>query len=124
MKLLLDTHVFIWALAAPERLTAPQFSALEDPTNRVYVSAICITELAVKASLGKLELDFDPITAVEQSQFDLLSFSARDAIGLRDLPFHHRDPFDRMLISQALAQDLTLVTQDPMFSHYECRILS
>ena len=100
MKLLLDTHAFLWALSEPNRLSKKQIAAMEDPTNKVYLSSISITEIAIKDSLGKLELIFDPIDAAERSGFEMLDFSAKDALLLKDLPFHHRDPFDRILITQ------------------------
>ena len=99
MKLLLDTHTFLWALSEPNRLSKKQIAAMEDPTNKVYVSSISITEIAIKSSLGKLDLVFDPLDAAETSGFEMLDFSAKDALLLKDLPFHHRDPFDRMLIT-------------------------
>ena len=123
MKLLLDTHTFLWALSEPNRLSKKQIAAMEDPTNKVYVSSISITEIAIKASLGKLELSFDPIDAAERSGFEMLDFSAKDALLLKDLPFHHRDPFDRMLITQALSRKLVFVTQDSLMDSYDCRTL-
>ena len=124
MKLLLDTHAFLRALSEPNRLSKKQIAAMEDPTNKVYVSSISITEIAIKASLGKLELSFDPIDAAERSGFEMLDFSAKDALLLKDLPFHHRDPFDRMLITQALSRKLIFVTQDLLMDPYDCRTLS
>ena len=123
MKLLLDTHTFLWALSEPNRLSKKQITAMEDPTNKVYVSSISITEIAIKASLGKLKLSFDPIDAAERSGFEMLDFSAKDALLLKDLPFHHRDPFDRMLITQALSRKLIFVTQDSLMDPYDCRTL-
>ena len=123
MKLLLDTHTFLWALSEPNRLSKKQITAMEDPTNKVYVSSISITEIAVTASLGKLELSFDPIDAAERSGFEMLDFSAKDALLLKDLPFHHRDPFDRMLITQAISRKLIFVTQDSLMDPYDCRTL-
>ena len=123
MKLLLDTHTFLWALSEPNRLSKKQIAAMEDPTNKVNVSSISITEIAIKASLGKLELSFDPIDAAERSGFEVLDFSAKDALLLKDLPFHHRDPFDRMLITQALSRKLIFVTQDSLMGPYDCRTL-
>ena len=123
MKLLLDTHTFLWALSEPNRLSKKQIAAMEDPTNKVYVSSISITEIAIKASLGKLELGFDPIDAAERSGFEMLDFSAKDALLLKDLPFHHRDPFDRMLITQAISRKLIFVTQDLLIDPYDCRTL-
>ena len=123
MKLLLDTHIFLWALSEPNRLTQKQVIAMEDPTNTVYVSSISITEIAIKASLGKLELVFDPLDAAERSGFEMLDFSAKDALLLKDLPFHHLDPFDRMLIAQAISRKLIIATQDSIIDQYDCQIL-
>ena len=123
MKLLLDTHIFLWSLSEPNRLTQKQVIAMEDPTNTVYVSSISITEIAIKASLGKLELVFDPLDAAEKSGFEMLDFSAKDALLLKDLPFHHRDPFDRMLIAQAISRKLIIATQDSIIDQYDCRTL-
>ncbi len=123
MKLLLDTHIFLWALSEPNRLSQKQVIAMEDPTNTVYVSSISITEIAIKASLGKLELVFDPLDAAEKSGFEMLDFSAKDALILTDLPFHHRDPFDRMLITQAISRRLIIATQDSLIDQYDCRTL-
>ena len=123
MKLLLDTHIFLWALSEPNRLSQKQVNAVEDPTNTVYVSSISITEIAIKASLGKLELVFDPLDAAEKSGFEMLDFSAKDALILKDLPFHHRDPFDRMLITQAISRKLIIATQDSLIDQYDCRTL-
>ena len=123
MKLLLDTHIYLWALSEPNRLSQKQVIAMEDPTNTVYVSSISITEIAIKASLGKLELVFDPLDAAEKSGFEMLDFSARDALILTDLPFHHRDPFDRILITQAISLKLMIATQDSIIDQYDCRTL-
>ena len=96
---------------------------MEDPTNTVYVSSVMITEMVIQASLGKLELGFDPIDAAERSGFEMLDFSAKDALLLKDLPFHHCDPFDRMLITQAISRKLVIATQDPFFDQYDCHTL-
>ena len=96
---------------------------MEDPTNTVYVSSVMITEMVIQASLGKLELGFDPIDAAERSGFEMLDFLAKDALLLKDLSFHYRDPFDRMLITQAISRKLFIATQDPFFDQYDCRTL-
>lgn len=123
MKLLLDTHIFLWALSDPQRLSNSQRTAVEDPTNTVYLSSVCVAELAIKASLGKITLGFPLTEIAEKSGFELLDFSATDALLLAELPFHHRDPFDRMLVAQATARHFTVLTQDPIFSLYSCRVL-
>lgn len=77
----------------------------------------------IKASIGKLHVDFDPNEQIEDAGFEPLEFSGRDAIRLGTLPFHHRDPSDRMLISQAMERGLRVVTQDPAFRAYGCRLV-
>lgn len=123
MKLLLDTHIFLWAIAEPGRLSIAQRRTIEDPTHTIYLSSVSVSELSIKASLGKLSLDFDPLAIAEKSGFELLDFSANEALLLKDLPFYHRDPFDRMLIAQATYRDLSIATQDPAFALYDCRLL-
>ena len=76
------------------------------------------------SSVGKLEADFDPEEMARQRGFELLDFSANDALPLQALPFHHRDPFDRMLISQGMARDYQIMIQDPKFGMYDCKVLS
>lgn len=123
MKLLLDTHIFLWAIADPARLSVAQAREIEDPVNTIYLSSVSVSELAIKASLEKLSIDFDLVAVAEKSGFEMLDFSANDALRLKDLPFHHRDPFDRMLIAQAQGRHLCIATQDPMFSLYDCPLL-
>ena len=99
------------------------YRELELPTNIIYVSSITIAELMIKASIGKLQIDFDPIDIALQSGFELLDFSDRDALLLKNLPFHHRDPFDRMLICQSIATKYPLMTDDSKIKMYECRVI-
>ena len=79
-----------------------------------------ITEIGIKASLGKLELGFDPIDTIERSGFEIPDFSAKDTPLLRDLTIHHRNPFYRMLITQAISRELIIATQDFFFDQYGC----
>jgi len=123
MKILIDTHIFLWALSAPEKLPKRWRTELESQANIVYVSAVSIAEIMIKASIGRLEVNFDPVKVVEESGFDLLDFSGEDALLLKDLPFHHKDPFDRMLISQGLNRKLTLMSDDAKFKSYGCRLM-
>lgn len=96
---------------------------LETATNIIYVSAISIVELMIKSSMGKLQINFDPVDAAEKSGFALLDFNAQDAMQLKDLPFHHKDPFDRMLIAQSKARGFALMSEDQKFSAYDCKLL-
>ena len=123
MKLILDTHAFLWAIAEPARIPGKQKSMIESQANVVYVSSISVAELAIKASIGKLDLTFDPVEQIEAAGFESLGFTVRDAMRLRSLPFHHRDPFDRMLISQSLETRIPILTHDPSFRLYHCRLV-
>ncbi len=76
----------------------------------------------IKSSIGKLEINFDPIEIAKQSGFELLDFLAEDTLALKELPFHHKDPFDRMLISQALNRKYALMTDDAKMAKYDCRL--
>jgi PIN domain nuclease of toxin-antitoxin system len=96
---------------------------IKSPANLIYISSISIAEIMIKASLGKLKVDFDPVEEAEKCGFELLDFSGRDALRLSGLPFHHRDPFDRMLISQSMATGTPIMTEDSKFRLYDCRII-
>jgi PIN domain nuclease of toxin-antitoxin system len=112
VNLLLDTHVLLWAHAAPERLSAEATDALEDPYNDLYVSSISVAEIEIKRKLGKLALSHSCHTLVVRLGAQWLDLTAGHAMGLRTLPQLHADPFDRLLIAQALAEEFTLVTGD------------
>lgn len=122
MKIIIDTHIFLWAVSEPDKLDRRKRAALETATNTIYVSSISIVELMIKSSLGKLQVNFDPVDVVEQSGFELLDFSAQDAMQLKQMPFHHKDPFDRMLIAQGNARGFALMTDDQKFSLYDCKL--
>jgi PIN domain nuclease of toxin-antitoxin system len=77
----------------------------------------------IKSSIGKLAVNFDPIDIAKKSDFELLDYSAEDALALKELPFHHKDPFDRMLISQALNRKYVLMTDDAKMGKYDCRLV-
>ncbi len=77
----------------------------------------------IKSSIGKLEVNFDPVAIALETGFQLLSFSGEDALRLKDLPFHHKDPFDRMLITQALSNNYPILTDDIKFSRYDCKLI-
>lgn len=123
MRILIDTHIYLWALAAPEQISPRKREELETLANTIYVSSVSIAEIMIKASLGKLKFDFDPIEMTEEMGFQPLNFSAEDAVLLKDLPFHHRDPFDRMLIAQSIAQKTRIMSDDRNFSSYDCALI-
>jgi len=118
MRLLIDTQIFIWAVMESENLSAQTRQIMLDATE-VFVSAASIWEIAIKARLGRLEGDpSEFVAAIDQSGFRELVISARHAAMVHQLPLHHRDPFDRMLVAQALSEPLRLLTSDRMLSQY------
>ena len=124
MRLLLDSHAFLWWLAADPELGGGALAAVADPATTVHVSAATIWELSIKAALGKLDLDgADLLAEIGGNDFVELSMTARHAAAAAALPRHHDDPFDRMLIAQAQLESLTIVTRDPAFRAYEIAIL-
>jgi len=123
MKIIIDTHIFLWALSTPEKICQNKRRELELPSNIIYVSSITLAEIMIKASIGKLQIDFDPVDLAQQSGFEILAFTGNDAFPLKNLPFHHRDPFDRMLISQSLTTKYPLMTDDRKIKLYECRVM-
>ncbi len=123
MKIIIDTHIFLWALSDPMRMNKRQFIELETLSNIIYVSSVSVAEIMIKASLGKLVVDFDPVEMAEKSGFELLEFGGKDALALKDMQFHHKDPFDRMLISQSLNRKYHIMTSDSKFTMYDCQII-
>lgn len=123
MKIIIDTHIFLWALSDPAKLNKSHREKIETPTNIIYVSSVSITELMIKSSIGKLKINFDPIEIAKESGFELLDFTAKDALALKELPFHHKDPFDRMLVSQTLNRKYALMSDDAKIALYDCRLV-
>lgn len=122
MRLLLDTHALIW-WDSGEGLRKAAERAIRD-ADQVYVSAVSGWEVAIKASLGRLRTKRTVEAAVEESGFEELPVRLAHAEALARLPWHHRDPFDRMLVAQAKAEGLTLVTRDAAFRPYGVRTLA
>lgn len=123
MRILVDTHIFLWMLSYPEKLDKKRLYELEFPGNEVFLSAISIAELVIKSSIGKLSIDFDPLEMARGMQVEILDFSGIHAMRLAQLPLHHKDPFDRMIIAQAVCDRLNLMSDDSKFLHYDCPIL-
>lgn len=123
MRLLLETHVLLWALSDPERLDERTRADLVDGRNTVLVSAASIWEIAIKRSLGKSSAPSDLLTTLTETGFGSLSITAEHAVVAGGSPLHHRDPFDRMLVAQARVDDLRLVTADERFRVYDIDVL-
>lgn len=118
MRLLLDTQVFLWAMANDDRLL-PQARELLEEADEVHVSAASIWEIAIKARLGKLKADTDRLVEMsEQAGFVELPVTSRHAARVARLPDHHTDPFDRLLVAQAMTEPLLLVTVDRQLAAY------
>jgi PIN domain nuclease of toxin-antitoxin system len=123
MNYLLDTHVFLWMLADPARLGEKAKRIIQNPNKSVYVSAVTSVEIAIKKKLGKL--DAPDGLAAEISSRGLLELPLRYRHGeaMQNLPDHHADPFDRMLIAQAKCEGFTIITHDGKFEKYPVAVL-
>jgi PIN domain nuclease of toxin-antitoxin system len=122
MTLLLDTHTLLWFFWDDPQLSAPAKTAIEDPGNRKLVSVASCWEIAIKVAVRKLDLGEPSRTflsrEIARNNFDLLPITLHHATGVETLPFHHRDPFDRLLIAQALAEGVPVVSSDAAFDLY------
>ncbi len=123
-RLLLDTHVFLWALSNAAELTASARAAIVDPSNEVFVSAITGWEISVKRAKGKIRAPANLATLIVNRRFTHLPLTFHHAEQAGNLPMHHRDPFDRFLIAQAQAEGLVLVTRDARIPLYGIRTLT
>jgi PIN domain nuclease of toxin-antitoxin system len=124
VKLLLDTHMYLWWLSDPTRLADEARIAIANPRNFVFVSAVSIVEIAIKQGTGKLTSAEPPEAMLESCRFRELPLKIAHASALRDLPAIHKDPFDRMLVAQTSVEKLTLVTRDAVLKQYDIPILA
>lgn len=123
MRLLIDSNAFIWMVSQPRELSAGSRNALVDPANERFLSIAAIWEIAIKLSGGKLELPGTLQEAVDGMAAEILQVTMVHVGRVQTLPFHHRDPFDRMMIAQAIEEGLTIVTRDRHFPAYGVPIL-
>ncbi len=126
MKLLLDTHAFIWWDSDPARLSPQVLALCQDPTNTILLSVVSAWEMQVKLQLGKLTLALSLQTLIEnqqqQNHIELLPIQIEHILALDGMPPHHKDPFDRLLIAQANVEDAVLISHDAIFSHYDVNV--
>lgn len=127
MKLLFDTHAWLWQSLAPERLSAEAKAAITSPQNETYLSVASMWEIIIKASLGKLSL---PMPATEYIPSRMAAMGDRPlpieqahVLQVAHLPLHHKDPFDRLLVAQAQSEGMCLLTADPLVVQYEVQHL-
>ena len=122
MRLLLDTHTFLWFIMGSPNLSAAARSLIEDAANEKFVSVASLWEIAIKLSIGKLTLSapFDVLISQQLSLngFELLNIDIEHAAMVATLPFHHRDPFDRLLIAQAVVEKMSVIGIDAVFDAY------
>ncbi|MBW1735327.1 MAG: type II toxin-antitoxin system VapC family toxin [Deltaproteobacteria bacterium] len=123
MNLLLDTHVLLWWLNGHPSLSRKSQAAIADGKNLVFVSAVVVWEIRIKAVLGKLEIPRNFKKALETQPFEMMDITLEHAHAVADLPAHHRDPFDRMLVAQAKVEGFTLVTHDVRLKKYRVSIM-
>ena len=122
MRLLLDTHTFLWLDSSPEQLSPGALAACEDPTNQLYLSVVSAWEIQIKHQINRLQLEI-PLEEMIQGQqtandLRILPVELHHVYILRQLPLHHNDPFDRLLIAQAKAEQMRLVSADGQFAPY------
>jgi PIN domain nuclease of toxin-antitoxin system len=122
VRLLLDTHAFLWFILADPKLSLTAFTLITDPANQKHISPASYWEIAIKIRLGKYSLP-GPYEAfmsqqILQNNFDILPITVSHTAVLTALPFHHRDPFDRLLVAQAMVEGIPLLSVDPALNAY------
>jgi len=126
MSFLLDTHTFLWFLEGNEKLSKKALVKMLDVNKKCYISIASLWEITIKLQLGKLELnfDFDELTEyLKRNQIEILPIHFDHLKVLSELPLHHRDPFDRIILSQAIAEKFTKISQDSSFKSYKAKLL-
>ncbi len=127
MKLLLDTHTFIWWSNEPTRLSENALIACQDNNNTLILSVVSVWEMEIKMQLGKLKISRPMEEWIKSQQqtngLQVLPVELTHVLNLGSLPLHHKDPFDRLLIAQAVVEGATLVSVDPIFSNYSANVL-
>ncbi len=123
MRLLLDSCAVVWWLGNPGHLTTVAREAIADPENDVFFSAASVWELGLKITRGRLEMPTNFVHFLREDAFGELEINVAHAERSFELPPHHADPFDRLLLAQSLVENLTLVTRDSRLNNYEAKIL-
>ncbi|MBT9583106.1 type II toxin-antitoxin system VapC family toxin [bacterium] len=122
LSYILDTHIWLWWTLEPHLLTRKATETISDPRNQIYLSVVSTWEATIKASLGRLSLPGGPRQFVQQSisqdGFTVLPIMPEHSIGIFDLPLLHKDPFDRLLVAQAISERAVLITEDPLIRQY------
>jgi PIN domain nuclease of toxin-antitoxin system len=120
MRLLLDTVTFIWAVSSPARISSKAMRSMQNSQARLELSTISLSEIAIKQALGKLNFSADDARiGIADLKLRILPYTAEHAFQLFSMPQHHRDPFDRQIIAQALAEDIPVISTDEAFGLYK-----
>jgi PIN domain nuclease of toxin-antitoxin system len=122
MNILLDTHILLWHLTDDPRLEISRSRIIEDSTHTKYLSIASLWEMAIKISLGKLAI-CQPIDRIMPEEINIMNLKIPHILRVQDLPFHHRDPFDRMIIAQAISENMTVMSQDGIFRMYNVDLI-
>ncbi|MCU1289068.1 MAG: PilT protein domain protein [Acidobacteria bacterium] len=127
MNLLLDTHIFIWSQIAVKKLSAQKLQALKDNQNILFLSLASVWEIQIKIQIGKFNFPKPLSDVIKEQQtvnnLQILPITAEHIYHLENLPLHHKDPFDRLLIAQSIVEDYTIVTDDANFSSYSVNLI-
>lgn len=123
MNLLLDTHILLWWLSDDQRLSWVHRAVIVDPSNSVFVSAASVWEISIKRAMGKLTAPQGVADAIGQSELEALPITLEHAEAAGELPDHHRDPFDRMIVAQAVVENLAVATTDANIRRYAVNLL-
>jgi PIN domain nuclease of toxin-antitoxin system len=127
MKLMLDTHAFIWWDSEPAKLSSQALALCQDPANQLLLSVASVWEMQIKLQLGKLTIRIplaDVITHQQQTNnVDIVPITLTHVLTLDGLPSYHKDPFDRLIIAQAMVEGIAVISNDPMFAHYPIKLI-
>lgn len=121
MKYLIDTHIFIWFVENSNKLSRAAKSIIEDKDNEIYISIASLWEISIKTAIGKLQIKgtFDSIEDdLKDNAIEILPITFAHTLENNQLPFHHRDPFDRIIVSQAIVENLDFISSDDVFDEY------
>ena len=127
MSLLLDSHTFVWVHEEPRKLSQKVVAEIKNPANDLFLSVASVWELQIKIQIGKFKFNDTLENIINEQQringIQILPINLSHALYLKNLPLHHKDPFDRLLISQAIVENMILVSADPKFSMYQATLL-
>lgn len=121
---LLDTHIFVWAMEGSKLLPESIKNKIADPNNKIFVSVASIWEIVIKRNLKKIKVAFDIETSIGKAGIEVLAIEASHALETEKLPPHHKDPFDRMLVAQAIVEKLMIITEDEKIKKYDVSVLA